>query len=395
MGNMDTYFNPGTKATLSRPGELCLAARADLLAPLRLSTAIGSLGPAAYAEVEAGQDVPEAMLADARVLVIEVDPEQPDTLRRVRNIRADHPDLKIIAAIARASVSLVQTLIRQGICDVAELPFQPEELAPQILEAASEPLDLTDEAPLAPLYTVVRSVGGSGSTSVLTHLAAALAQHLPSGQKVCLADLDLQGGDVAAFVGTAAPVTLGALFEAGDRLDDSLVSSALLESRYGFSIVAAPETIMPLDLVSVDQVNGVIGALRRKFAMVLVDLPADWTNWSLSLALNATRTFMVTDSSIGGLRQGRRRIDLLESVGVERSSIKLIANRIERRLFRTVGTDDIGDALRADVVASLGDEDGGLRAAQDQGVLLGDMSGKGTYVRTIDDLARRIVAGEI
>lgn len=395
MGNMDTYFDAGTKATLSRPGELCLAARADFLAPLRLSTAIGSLGPAAYAEVEPGQNVAEAMLANARVLVIEVDPEQPESLRRVRAIRADHPDLNIIAAIARADVGLVKTLVRQGICDVAELPFQPDELAAQILDAASDTLELADEVPLAPLYMVVRSVGGSGSTSVLTHLAAALARQLPSDQKVCVADLDLQGGDVAAFVSTAAPVTVGALFEAGDRLDDALVASALLESRYGFSIVAAPESIMPLDLVSAEQINGVIGALRRRFAMVLIDLPADWTNWSLSLALNATGVFMVTDSSIGGLRQGRRRIDLLESVGVNRGSVKLIANRIERRLFRTVGTEDIGDALKADVVATLGDEDGALRAAQDQGVLLHDMGGKTSYVKAIDELARRIVAGEI
>ena len=63
-------------------------------------------------------------------------------------------------------------------------------------------------------------------------------------------------------------------------------------------------------------------------------------------------------------------------------------------MFRTVGTSDIADALQADVVATLGDENGALRAAQDQGVLLSDMGGRNAYVRAIEDLARRLIAGE-
>lgn len=395
MGNMDNFFETGAKTATSRAGELCIAATSEKIAALKLSTAMGSLGPAEFVAVEPDAEVPEVLLANARVLVLEVDPNQSATLRRIRDIRGDHPNLKIIAAIARADVSLVKTLVRQGICDVTELPFQAEELAAQILDACSADIAELPDVPLAPLYAVVRSVGGSGSTSVLTHLAAALAQAAPAASSVCVADLDLQGGEVAAYVGLAAPVTVAALIEAGDRLDDDLVNSTILVSRYGFSVVAAPEAIMPLDLVGVEQINTVLTSLRRRFSYVLVDLPADWTNWSLSIAAAAKVVLMVTDSSIAGLRQGRRKIDLLESVGVERTAVKMIANRTERRLFRTVGTEDIAEALRAEVVATLGDEGGNLRAAQDQGALLTDTVGKSAFTRSIDALARRLAAGEL
>lgn len=394
MGNMDNFFGTGSRAATSRAGELCIAATTEKIAALKLSTAMGSLGPAEFVAVEPSAEVPEAMLANARILVLEVDPDQPATLRRIRNIRGDHPNLKIIAAIAQADVSLVKTLVRQGICDVAELPFQAEELAAQILDACSADAANLADVPLAPLYAVVRSVGGSGSTSVLTHLAAALAQVAPDGSTVCVADLDLQGGEIAAYVGLAAPVTVAALIEAGERLDDDLVNSTILTSRYGFSVVAAPEAIMPLDLVGVDQINAVLNSLRRRFSYVLVDLPADWTNWSLSIAASAKAVLMITDSSIAGLRQGRRKIDLLESVGVERAAVKLIANRTERRLFRNVGTDDIAETLRAEVVATLGDEGSALRAAQDQGALLTDTVGKSAYTKAIEALARQLAAGE-
>ncbi|MFM5924730.1 MAG: CpaE family protein [Novosphingobium sp.] len=392
---MDTYFDTVSKTALGRPGELCIAAAKAHLADLHQSAAIKSVGAAALVEVDAGDPVTDTALASARVLVLEVDPDQPQTLRRMRNIRDSYPDLKIIAAIAQADVKLVKALIRQGICDVAELPFQPEELATQVLEAASDALDLTNEVPLAPVYAVVRSVGGSGSTSVLTHLAAALVHQDPERPRVCVVDFDLQGGEVAAFVGASAPINLGTLLEAGDRLDDAVVSSAIVETRYGFSVVAAPDAVVPLDFGDPAQINTVMTLLRQRFDFVLIDLPADWTNWSLSIAAEAERVVMVIDSSIASLRQGRRKIDLLESVGVERGAIRLVVNRTERKLFRTVGTDDIAEALRADVIASLGDEGGALRAAQDQGVLLSDSVGRSPYVRTIGEIAARLAAGEL
>lgn len=395
MGNMDNYFETSSRVAMSRPGELCVVASATHITALRASPEITSLGPADLQELDPTEPVPEHVLARARILVIEVDPSQPESLGRVRSIRASHSELKIIAAIANSSVALVKTLVREGICDVAELPFAPEELAGQILEASSDDLDAIEDAPLAPLYVAVHSTGGSGCTSMLTHLAAALAAADEDGKGVCLADFDLQSGEVANYVGAAAPVTVAALLDAGDRLDDDLVSSALLETRYGFAVIAAPDAIMPLELVSAEQIEGVLAALRRRFGLVLVDLPADWTNWSLAIAASADRIFMVTDSSIAGLKQGRRRIDLLESVGIDRNAVRVVANRTERRFFRSVGTGEIARALRADVVASLGNEGTDLREAQDQGALIGDTVGRNAYIKTIEDLARRLLAGEL
>ncbi len=393
MGNMAQFFETAGNAAKVRAGELCIAASTSHIATLRSSREIGSLGLAEFVALDGDGEFASTTLDKVRVLVLEVDPALPASISRIKRIRDQHPELKIIAALAKTDVALVKMLVRQGVSDVAELPFVPEELAAQILDVSSSDPEKSDQPPLAPMFTAVRSVGGCGTTGLLTHLAAALAGRDTSGRGVCVLDLDLQGGEVAAFVGLATPVTLSALLEAGDRLDDELVNSALLKSNYGFSVVAAPDEIMPLDMVSPAQISGVLNALRRKFGTVLVDLPADWTNWSLSIAAESHAVLLVSDSSIASLRQARRRIDLLESVGVERDKIKLIANRLERRLFRTVGADDIAQALNAAVVAVLDDEGAALRAAQDQGLLLSDTVGKNRYVRTIDDVAGRIAAG--
>lgn len=390
MGNMDNQFGILGKAPMALARELCIIASEAHIANVRSAPALQRLGSISFHTLEPSAAIPDHYISSQRVVVIEADPGNESSLTRVRTLRERHPDLKIIVAIAKANVALIRTLVRQGVFDVTELPFKPDELASQILDASSADAEVLDPAALAPMYLVAGSTGGVGATGVLTHLAAALAAGNKDRLRICVADLDLQSGEVAAYSGTPSPVTISALIEAGDRIDDELVSSALIETRHGFSIVAAPDAILPLDFVDSDHIELIISALRRKYDVVLVDLPAAWTNWSLSLATAATGVLLVVDSSISSLKQARRRVDLLESIGMNREAIKVIANRTERRLFRAVGTDDIAHALRADVIASLPDEGAALRAAQDQGALLQETAGRNGFVKAIAALANHL-----
>lgn len=374
------------------PGSLCIVANAKDIKDLQSSPSIQGLGGAALVALASNAAVPFDQIAGAKVLVLEVDPAVPESVRRISTVRSERADLKIIAAIQQADVSLVRTLIRQGITDVAALPFSPDELSSQILEALAPLRDEPKDSDLGLVTAVVRSSGGCGSTTVLTHLAAALAAANTGKRGVCVLDLDVQSGAVASHVGENPKVTISALLEASDRLDDSLVHSVTIDTHYGFSIIAAPEVITPLDLVRPELISAVVALLRKRFDFVLIDLPANWSNWSLATAAEAGEILMVTDLAIGALRQAKRRIDLLASVGVETGQIKIIANRMERRFFKTIGVDDIHQALRCEVVAALSDEGSAMRAAQDQGVLLGDVGGKGSFTKGIQALAELIAA---
>lgn len=394
MGTMDNQFDISAKAAVGSAGAICIVACERYLADLRLAPAFQRLGPIEFAPMEPGAVLPHDLLNNRRVLVVEVDPGDAMSMARVRKLREGYPDLKVIVAISGANVALVRTLVRQGVFDVCELPFKADELASQILDASSADADEFELGSLAPLHLVVGSNGGVGATGLLTHLAAALVDQGNGKLRVCVADFDLQAGEVASYCGASVPVTMSALIEAGDRLDEELIGNAILETRHGFSIVAAPDAVLPLDVVDSEHIELIVTALRRKFDIVLVDLPSAWTNWSLSLATQAKSILMVTDSSISSLRQARRRIDLFESLGIQRENVKVVANRMERRLFRTVGTDEIAQALRAEVVGSLSDEGAALRAAQDQGALLQEATGRTGYGKGVTALAARLLEGE-
>jgi pilus assembly protein CpaE len=394
MGNIETLFGPKHGMIFELPGSLCVVANAKDLKDVQSSPALQGLGGASLLALACDAEVPNDLLASAKVLVLEVDPSVPASVRRIGKIRSERAELKIIAAINKADVALVRTLIRQGITDVAALPFDAEELASEILEALAPLQGGGQDDGLGLVTTVIRSAGGCGSTTVLTHLAAALAEADSSGRGVCVLDLDLQSGAAAAYVGATPKFNVSALLEASDRLDEDLVLSVASETPCGFTVIAAPEMITPLDVAKPEQLTGIVALLRKRFAHVLIDLPANWTNWSLAIAADAGKILLVTDISIAGLRQAKRRIDLLASVGVDPDSVKIVANRMERRFFKTIGVDDIFQALRCEVVATLSDEGSAMRSAQDQGVLLGDIAGKNSFSKGIKGLAQQLSGGD-
>ena len=82
----------------------------------------------------------DAVQLDAAcVLILEIRPDLPKSLDRLKQIRASHPDLPIIAAIRDANLTLVRALLKQGVRDVVALPLAQSDLAAII--ARSRPAD--------------------------------------------------------------------------------------------------------------------------------------------------------------------------------------------------------------------------------------------------------------
>ncbi|HMO67128.1 MAG TPA: pilus assembly protein CpaE, partial [Novosphingobium sp.] len=181
---------------------------------------------------------------------------------------------------------------------------------------------------------------------------------------------DLQAGELACYAGQKPQVTVTALLDAGERLDAELLHSAVTDSGHGFVLIAAPDVILPLDHVDDAHLLRLLDLARREFDIVLVDLPTDWTSWALSVALASSDVLLVVEASVASMRQAKRRLDLFDTVGLDRGAVRLVANRVEHRMFRAIGVDQIREVLEHDIFAVLSDEDSAMRSAQDEGLMI-------------------------
>lgn len=362
---------------------------------LRADPELAAAGEVSLHAQAPDQPVPDAVLADASVLVLETDTANPASIARIADIRRTAPGMAIVAALRVADVPAVRALMQQGIADIVQLPFDAGELAARIRDATVSARKGGTAPRLAPMFTIAGSTGGCGTTTVITHLAAALARLDGGKRKICVVDLDMQGGEVADYVGQEARLTVSALLEAGARLDAEMLRGALTDSRHGFSLIAAPTAITPLEQVNVEDLLNLLDLVRREFDIVLVDLPTDWTSWGLSVATASARVFLVVETSVASMRQAKRRLELFDSVGIAPAKVELLVNRVEHKLFRSIGLDEVREVLGKEIRAELSDADDAMKSAQDEGLLIGDVRSHSRFVSDVKKLAQSLLAEQV
>jgi pilus assembly protein CpaE len=334
--------------------------------------------------------ITDAMLAQVSVLILEIRPEIPASISRFADVRATHPDLPVVAAIRDADVRLVRTLLKQGARDVVGLPLVQSELV-QIVDELMQEIDAqrSGEVETGQLVSVLKSIGGVGATTVATHLASQLAGR-DGNRNVCLIDLDLQFGDAASYLGITPQLSISDLLAAGSRIDGALLRSVATKTEAGLHVIAAPVDISPLEAANSDQILRIIELAREEYDHVILDLPTNWTNWTLSLVAQSDVVFLVAELSVASLRQAKRQLELLGNQKIGGGNLHVVANRIEKRLFRAIDLDSASQALHHPINYSIHNDYPLVRAAHDQGVLVNAIRAKSKIGRDIEDLLDEI-----
>ena len=321
-------------------------------------------------------DLPGEIASRAQLLIVEVRPDQPASLKRLARVREEHPHLPIIAAVRDTSIPVVRTLLRAGVSDVIPLPLSHADLASTLSQLRDE-IDRNAVSATGRMVSVIKSVGGVGATSLLVQSASLYAaREHDRGRQVCLFDLDLQGGNVATYLGLTPALTLTELLEAGKRVDGELLRSITARHAGGLDVVAAPTEMMPLEAIDTDQICDIVELATREFGTVFLDLPSDWTNWSLSLVARSQVVLLVVELTIASLRQAQRQLALLERLGVASDAIQVVVNRVEKSLFKAIDLGDAREALNRPVAFSVANDFTLMSTALNQGLLIGDIKAK-------------------
>lgn len=312
------------------------------------------------------------------VLLVELREDLPGSVERILHLCRDLPNNKVIALVREPSVPLVRNLMRSGVADVLTLPLTRNELEQSLLQVR-ETLQLAHgpDHELGKVVAVIPSVGGVGVTTLVTQAAALqAARDAEAGGETCIIDLDLQFGNAATYLGLNPTLTVADLIDAGSRVDRAMLRAACVEAPCHVQVLAAPPEIMPLEAVSTDQIFNLVDLATREYRTVFLDLPCNWTNWSLSLIGRTDLVVLVIELTVASLRQARRQLNLLAVEGLQHVPLMIVANRVQKRLFRTISLTDAEQALKHPVHYAIENDFPLLSTAQDQGVLIGDIKSK-------------------
>ena len=333
-------------------------------------------------------------LSAAAVGVVQVDSDSPASVKRFEKL-VHAVETPLIAACYEPPLALVRSLIRCGAHDVIPLPLSFEDVEASLAPLTAR-LEQKAEAAIASktkLVSVIKSVGGVGATSLLTQLAIRFAEKETARERdVCLLDLDVQFGDVAFQLGLRPKLSLADLLEAGARLDGDLLRATTTDHPSGLKVIAAPGEMMPLEGLSSDHVLRIVEMATREFGTVFLDLPTNWTNWSLSLVARSDLIVLVTELTVAGLNRARRQLSLLESQGLGSIEVRVVVNRYDKILARTISLADASKALGRDVDYRIANDFGLMHGAIDRGVPIDEIRRKTALGKDLDVLDAGIAA---
>ena len=136
--------------------------------------------------------------------------------------------------------------------------------------------------------------GGTGATTLAVNLAWELAnQDKKDNPSVCLLDLDLQYGAVATCLDLQRREVVFDMLSDTESMDEETFAQSLLTFQDKMQVLTAPAEMLPLDLISSDDVNRILDMARRHFDYVVVDMPSTLVSWSEAV-LNAAHIYFAT-----------------------------------------------------------------------------------------------------
>jgi pilus assembly protein CpaE len=149
--------------------------------------------------------------------------------------------------------------------------------------------------------------------------------------------------------------------------------------------------MMPLEGLNSDNVIEVVELASREFGTVFIDLPANWTNWSLSVLARSDLVLLITELSVASLNRAKRQLELIQSqdLGLD---VRIVVNRFEKGLLRTIRASDVREALGREIAYTVSNDFSLMRAACDRGIPISEIRRRSALANDLDTLGAGIAA---
>jgi pilus assembly protein CpaE len=258
----------------------------------------------------------------------------------------------------------------------------------RIAAAVQEMLEASGALRLASITAVLPAKGGMGATVLATHLAGALQR---KGSRACVADLDLELGDVLTYLDLPGTYTLSDVVANARRLDRDLLDASVPRHKSGVWVLSQSERVADADRLGADGTTQVLRFLRHHYDHLVLDGLHDFGDVALAALDAADRILLVVTQEVPAVRDAQRTASLLRQLGYEPSRIVLVVNRYLKSspITRQV----IEETVRLPVRAVIGNDYAALSRAVNRGVLLWDEAPRSVAARDLEVLAEGMIAG--
>ncbi|MER5551665.1 AAA family ATPase [Streptomyces sp. NPDC002793] len=314
---------------------------------------------------ESVDELPEVVLVHERIGPV-------PALELIREVSLRFPAVGVVLITTDASPGLFAASMDAGARGLATLPLGYEELANRVQAAAQWSTGVRRHlgsggdvfsGPGGTVVTVTGAKGGVGAT--LTAVQLALAAQA-SGHTAALVDLDLQSGDVAAYLDVQfrrSVVDLAAIADISPRV----LSDAVFSHDTGLALLLAPGEGERGEEVSDRAARQIVSALRSRYEIVVIDCGSQMSGANAAAIEMADTAVLVTTPDVIAVRGAKRMVRMWDRLQIRKAEETVtLVNRFNRNteiqpalVQRITGTRMAGTAVPANFKELQGAVDSG------------------------------------
>lgn len=369
-----------------------------------MESALGeSWGDLGFAEALAFFGQPEAENMEFIALAMDDADEENMPLLTDIIIQAKQRGLKVILIAEDVTPSALHSLLRQGADEFVPYPLPEGELAEAIERirvpapapvAAASTSTLNSGAQKDGAVIVVHGLaGGTGATTMAVNLAWELANaDKTSPPSVCLLDLDLQFGSVSTFLDLPRREIVYEMLADTEEMDEEIFGQALLTYEDKLQVLTAPSDMLPLDLLTSEDIGRVLDIARNQFDYVVIDMPSTLVQWSEIVLTTAHIYFATLELDMRSAQNTLRFKRALQSEDLPIEKLRYVLNRAPK--FTDINAKSrvkrMAESLAINIDIQLPDGGKPITQANDHGMPLATSAPKSPLRKEIAKLAASI-----
>jgi pilus assembly protein CpaE len=304
-----------------------------------MESALGeSWGDLGFAEVLAFFGQAESNSMEFIALAMDAEDEENLVLMGEIISQAKARDIKVILIAEDVTPASLHSLLRKGADEFVPYPLPEGELAqaierlrapvaPVVTQLAGPSLKSGDQKDGAVL-AVHGLAGGTGATTLAVNLAWELASiSSDDAPSVCLLDLDLQSGAVSTYLDLQRREVVYEMLSDTESMDEESFAQSLLTFEDKLEVLTAPTDMLPLDLISPEDIARVIAMARCHFDYVVIDMPSTLVQWSETVLQEAHVYFATLELDMRSAQNALRFKRALQSEELPIEKLRYVVNR--------------------------------------------------------------------
>lgn len=283
---------------------------------------------------------PEAEALEFIALAIDAEDEQDLVVLSEIILHARTCGVPVILIAEDVSPPTLHTLMRQSGGEFVPYPLPENELREAINRIRVKSGAQTEEpAPNTPklntgsdrqgaVLAIHGLAGGVGASTLAVNLAWELANSAADNPpKVCLLDLDLQFGTISTFLDLTRREVVYELLSETESMDDDMFGQALLSYEDKLQVLTAPSEMLPLDMITPEDVARVVGMARAHFDYVVIDMPSTIVQWTETILHEAHVYFCLMELDMRSAQNALRFKRALQSEELPIEKLRYVLNR--------------------------------------------------------------------